>query len=69
MNEGKQKTGRISQLRICPFETPAGQRLEIKGVNGRVCFIEGKKRRGKRGRRDNPTLRIGNPSIISPTYT
>jgi hypothetical protein len=30
-------------------------------------FIEGKKRRGKRGRRDDPTLRIRNPSIIAPT--
>ncbi len=30
-------------------------------------FIEGKKRRGKRDRRNNSTMRIGNPSIIAPT--
>jgi len=30
-------------------------------------FTEGKKKRGKRGRRDNPTLRIHNLSIIAPT--
>jgi hypothetical protein len=30
-------------------------------------FIEGKKRRGKRGHRDNRTLRVCNPSIIAPT--
>jgi hypothetical protein len=30
-------------------------------------FIKGKKRRGKRGRSDNPTLGIRNPSIIAPT--
>ena len=31
-------------------------------------LIEGKKRRGKRDRRDNPTMRMANPSIIAPTY-
>jgi hypothetical protein len=30
-------------------------------------FIEGKKRRGKRGHRDDRTLRVWNPSIIAPT--
>jgi len=30
-------------------------------------FIEGKERRGKRGHRDNRTLRLCNPSIIAPT--
>jgi hypothetical protein len=30
-------------------------------------FIEEKKRRGKRGHRDNRTLRVRNPSIIPPT--
>jgi len=67
MNEGKQKTEGISQRRTWPLEKSAGQRLEANGVTGNICFHRGKKRRGKRGRRDNPTMRIGNPSINAPT--
>jgi len=67
MNEGEQKTEEVSERRACPFEKPAGQRLEVKGGNGNVCFYRGKKRRGERDHRENPTMKIGNPSIIAPT--
>jgi hypothetical protein len=46
MNEGKQKTGGISQRRTCPLEKPAGQRLEVNGMTGNVCFHRGKKDEG-----------------------
>jgi len=46
MNEWEQKTGGIPQWRTCPLETPAGQRLAVKGVTGKVCFHRGKKEEG-----------------------
>ena len=49
MNEWKQKTGGIPQRRTCPLKTPAGHRLEVKGVTRNVCFHKGKKEEGEEG--------------------
>jgi hypothetical protein len=51
----------------CPFGDTRRAKIGSKGRGRNVCFYREKKRKGKRGHRDNPTLRVRNPSIIAPT--